>query len=60
MFSVSETPCSSMPCLSNGTCAVNDSTFICSCSDGYYGARCEGYYLVDIKYLAINILMIHT
>jgi hypothetical protein len=31
-----------MPCLNNGTCAVNDSTFTCSCSVGYYGARCEG------------------
>jgi hypothetical protein len=37
IFSVSETPCSSMPCLNNGTCAVNGSTFTCSCSDGYYG-----------------------
>ena len=48
-----------MPCLNNGTCAVNNSTFTCSCSDGYYGAQCEGYYLVYMQKLVINILMIY-
>jgi len=41
-FSVSETPCSIIPCLNSGTCAMNDSTFTCICSDGYSGAQCEG------------------
>jgi len=34
-------PCKSNPCLNGGTCTKEINTYICSCSDNYYGLKCE-------------------
>lgn len=33
--------CESNPCLNTGTCFNNETSFSCSCPDGYYGDVCE-------------------
>ncbi|CAH1789219.1 unnamed protein product [Owenia fusiformis] len=34
-------PCSSNPCFNGGTCAGNNTKFVCRCSLGYTGTYCE-------------------
>ena len=38
-------PCSSQPCLNNGTCVLNnnrgDTDFTCNCQPQYFGPTCE-------------------
>ncbi|XP_071125252.1 protocadherin Fat 1-like isoform X4 [Mytilus edulis] len=33
--------CSTFPCDNNGNCEVSGSSYICTCSDRFYGSRCE-------------------
>ncbi|XP_076083976.1 uncharacterized protein LOC143054804 [Mytilus galloprovincialis] len=35
------TPCSSFPCLYNGTCSITDSTYTCSCKSDTTGNQCQ-------------------
>ena len=44
LFYFTQNPCSSKPCLNNGTCSVfsfRDGTYKCNCHPGYLGNRCE-------------------
>jgi Notch-like protein len=34
-------PCSPNPCQNAGTCAVNGSSYTCTCTDGFEGTNCE-------------------
>ena len=34
-------PCHSSPCMNDGKCFGNESSYICSCPDGLSGHRCE-------------------
>ncbi|KAF8778550.1 Fibropellin-1 like protein [Argiope bruennichi] len=36
-----EDPCSSSPCLNNGSCSVNGNSFKCYCLNPFFGDRCE-------------------
>ncbi|XP_033097581.1 fibropellin-3-like [Anneissia japonica] len=40
-------PCSSGPCLNGGTCMNSGTTYMCSCSNGFNGNRCETSTTVD-------------
>ena len=35
--------CSHNPCLNNGTCLTENNTFICICTENYYGGACNKY-----------------
>ena len=34
-------PCSNNPCLNGGICNDNGTSYICSCSNEYWGSNCE-------------------
>ena len=59
--SVNSRPCSSVPCLNNGTCTevmVSNGTynFTCTCLEKYSGSRCE---IFDISELCSNLSCVY-
>ena len=44
MFLDKSNPCSSSPCLNNGTCSVGENnSAVCLCSSGFLGSTCSSY-----------------
>lgn len=39
------TPCTTEPCLNNGTCTVVEESYVCVCPDTYGGTTCDGQYI---------------